>query len=54
MTAPATTYASTVKGTILGGICGDILGAAVEGLLAEQIIAHHPDGLTSYLDSERG
>jgi ADP-ribosylglycohydrolase len=33
------TYASKVKGAILG----DVLGAAVEGQIAEQIIQHHPN-----------
>lgn len=35
-------------GCILGGMCGDVLGAAVEGMRSEQIMAKYPEGLTSF------
>ena len=54
MAASVLLYADKVKGTMLGGICGDVLGAGVENLEAREIIQLHPNGVTDYLDTDRG
>ncbi|GLC57331.1 hypothetical protein PLESTB_001212700 [Pleodorina starrii] len=52
--ALASGYPNRVAGCLLGKMCGDVLGAAVEGWAAEDIQLSNPDGLTDFLQTERG
>ncbi|GIL49818.1 hypothetical protein Vafri_6130, partial [Volvox africanus] len=47
-------YSDRVAGCILGKMCGDVLGAGVEGWSPQDIQLSNPDGLTDFLNTERG
>ncbi|GLI62970.1 hypothetical protein VaNZ11_005827, partial [Volvox africanus] len=47
-------YPERAAGCILGKMCGDVLGAGVEGWSPQDVQLSNPDGLTDFLNTERG